>query len=56
MASGKLGGPARLQGDQTKPKPISVWIENKLTVFEKKTRMSTGKRERERSPKSMTIS
>lgn len=36
MASGKLGGPARLQGDQTKPRPEIVWIENKLTVFERK--------------------
>lgn len=50
-----MGGPARLQGDQTQPRPKSVWIENKLTVFEKKTRRPTGKREKERSPKSMTI-
>lgn len=55
MASGKMGGPARLQGDQTKPRPTSVWIENKLAVFVKKTLRPTGKRERERSPKSMTI-
>lgn len=55
MVSGKLGGPARLQGDLTKPRPTSVWMENKLTVFEKKTRGPTGKREKERSPKSMTI-
>lgn len=42
------GGPARLQGDQTKPRPTSVWIENKLTVLYLKRKhvglLGTGKK------------